>query len=835
MRQDRVTSSWERPGLLRDGRSVLVRPIHVDDAEALTAFGNRLSRRTISYRLLGPVVRISDGTLRAWADVDQVDHIALVAFLGARLIGGARCLRAPEEPDQGEATFTIEDDFQGLGLGALLLERLAQAARARGVTTMTADVLADNTRMLRAFAGSGYRTETVWDGSVVHVTMATDPGAQTVARSDRREHVAVRSSLRPLLRPRSIAVVGAGRRPETIGHEILRNLVAHGFGGPVHPVNPHADQIAGVPAFPSLRDLPEPVDLVIVAVPAEGVEEVVREASTVGAGAVVVVSTGFGETGPAGLARERRLVQAARAAGMRLVGPNCMGLVSRIEDRTVFATFAPRLPPPGAVSMSSRSGPLGLAVLTHAEQLGLGFASFVSIGNAADVSTNDLLQWWEEDPATGVILLHLDRFGNPRKFARVARRIAARKPIVAVHAGVPTLSGRASGATRDARPVTGADTALDALFQQSGIIRTRSLGAMFDVALLLANQPVPGGNRVAIVTNAGGPGALTADACRASGLVVAEHAGADLGPTATAADYQTSLTAALADPAVDAAIVLYVPPLVRHVTEVAAAIASAAAAAPDKPVVTSFLSASGLPSLLRREGRAIPSYVFPEAAATALGAAAAYGAWRRSPAGVVITPRDPDRAAARALLDDQPAGPVGPDAVRALLRGYGIPVPVSGRAAAGQPAAGQLAAGQPAAGEEPGAVDVAVGVTTDPVFGPVVTLALAGDYADLVGDVALRVTPLSSRDAPEMTRSLRAFPLLDGWRGAPRCDVAALEDVLLRVSALVEDLPRVTDLAIRPLRVFPEGGGVAVLEARLTLASPDGAASGDAASGDTAS
>ncbi|MDT3441916.1 GNAT family N-acetyltransferase [Pseudofrankia sp. BMG5.37] len=806
-RRDEGPASWERPGLLRDGRSVLVRPIRADDADALIAFSGRLSRRTISYRLLGPVVRISPETLRAWADVDQVDHIALVATLGTRLIAVARCVRAPDEPHRGEATFTVEDDYQEHGLGTLLLERLAQAARARGVVTLTADVLADNTRMLRTFAGSGYRTETVWGGSVVQVTMTTDPAGQVMARSDRREHVAVRSSLRPLLRPRSVAVVGAGRRAKTIGHEILRNLLAHGFDGPVHPVNPHADQIAGVNACPSLRDLPGEVDLVVIAVPAENAEQVVLDAAAVGAGAVVVVSTGFGESGLDGLDRERRLVHAARTGGMRLIGPNCMGMVSRFDDQTLFATFAPRIPPPGPVSMSSQSGPLGLAVLSHAEQLGLGFASFVSIGNAADVSTSDLLQWWEEDAATSVVLLHLGRFGNPRKFARIARRIAARKPIVAVHAGSPTLWEEVPGGPADDEPVTGSDAALDALFQQSGIIRTRSLGAMFDVALLLANQPVPGGNRVAIVTNADGPGALTADACQASGLVVTGHAGANLGPGATPSDYRASVDAALTDPAVDALVVLYVPPLVRHVADVAAAIATAAAAVPHKTVVTSFLSAPGLPTLLRREGRAIPSYVFPEAAASALGAAAAYGAWRRSPAGVVVESGDADAAAARALLDSLPAGPVDPDAARALLRHYGIPV-----------------AEQPAAGGEPDAVDMAVGVATDPVFGPVVTLALADDYADLVGDVAVRVTPLSDRDAPEMVRSLRAFPLLDGWRGAPRCDVGALEEMLLRVSAMVEDLPRVTGLAIRPLRVFPDGGGVAALGARLTLATPDEAA-----------
>lgn len=811
-------ATWEAPALLSDGRSVSIRPIRPDDTEALVAFGGRLSRQTISFRLLGPVVRISGEGLRRFVEVDQVDHLALVATLGTDIIATARCVRSEEDPTRGEVTFTVEDAFQGLGLGVVLLDRIADAARAQGIDTLTADVLPDNIRMLRAFEGSGFQYTTSFGASAVHIDLATQAGSRVRARGDRREHTAVRHSLRPLFEPRSIAIVGASRSPGAIGYEILRNLAGHGFAGRLFPVNPKAETIQGLPVYPSLRDVPAPVDLVVVAVPAPAVENVLREAAEAGAGVVVVVSTGFGESGPDGVEREQRLASIARSSGMRMIGPNCMGVVHQDRTSRMVATFAPVTPGPGPVSMSSQSGPLGLAVLSYAERLKLGFAGFVSIGNSADVSTNDLLQWWEEDGATSVVLLHLERFGNPRKFARIARRIAARKPIVAMYAGSPALAPHPG--PQGGRPeVTGSEAALDALFSQSGIIRTRSLGGLFDTALLLANQPIPAGNRVAVITNAGGPGALTADACVANGLTLAEfdpltlavlgdtaarRPGSphmvDLGAAATAADYRAVLPAVLADSGVDAAVVLFMPPLVTRAEDVAAAIADAAAQAPHKPVLTSFLSEAGVPDLLREQGSTIPSYVFPEAGAAALGAAAAYGTWRRKPAGIVRDLADADRTSARRLLDKHPAGPLPTSAVRALLACYGI------RFDAGTAGTGR--------GDT---VDVALGMISDPVFGPVLTFGVAGDYMDLLGDVALRVTPLSDHDAGEMIRSIRAFPLLDGWRGRTATDVAALQDTVLRVSALVEDHPRVGELDLRPLRVHPGGGGTAVLAAHVVL------------------
>ncbi len=481
---------------------------------------------------------------------------------------------------------------------------------------------------------------------------------------------------------------------------------------------------------------------------------------------------------------------------MRLVGPNCMGVVNTTPAARLAATFSPALPLPGRVAMSSQSGPLGLAVLDFARRLRLGFSGFVSVGHAVDVSTNDLLQWWEEDPETSVVLLHVETFGNPRRFARTARRVAPRKPIVAVHPGH-------------------ADAAVDSLFAQSGVIRTRSLQELFDVALLLAHQPPPPGNRVAVITNAGGPAALTVGACEASGLRVpglgarVRHAlrtalspradvtnPIDLTPMATAAHYRQALDTVLADDGIDAAVVLFMPPLADKPDEVAAAILDAAEAAPEKPVVASFLGGAGVADLLHRGDLVVPTYAFPESAAASLGHAAAYQAWRSTPAGVVPDLPEVDTDRGRSLIAGCAPGAVPPQLAAELLDSYGISVRDT---------------------HAPGP-DAFLSVRADPVFGPVIAFGLTGDYADFMADVAHRITPLSDRDAREMIRSLRAAPLLDGRVGGPGVDLAALEETVLRISAMVEDLPEIESMELRPVRLLPPGDGIAVARATIRLA-----------------
>ncbi|MEV8543536.1 GNAT family N-acetyltransferase [Streptomyces sp. NPDC051572] len=785
----------ERPGLVRTGRSTFVRPVRPEDADRLVAFVGGLSRATLAYRSLGPVVRARDDVIRRGAHVDYLNELALVALAGDEIAGLVRYVRDPEEPEHAEVTFTIRDDHQSEGFGRLLLEHIAAAARTRGIRVLEADVLADNTRMINVFLGSGFRVESGPPGQIVHFEIAVDPQAQAVARAERREHTAVRRSLRPLLEPRSVAVIGANRSPLTIGHEIVANLLRGGFRGSVFPVNPRAERIAGTRAYPNVRELPEVPDLALVAVRAEAVPEVVRECAEAGVKAVVVVSTGFGETGVEGRATELELARFARASGMRLVGPNCMGVVNTTPAARLAATFSPALPMPGRVAMSSQSGPLGLAVLDFARRLRLGFSGFVSVGHAVDVSTNDLLQWWEEDPETSVVLLHVETFGNPRRFARVARRVAPRKPIVAVHPGH-------------------ADATVDSLFAQSGVIRTRSLQELFDVALLLAHQPPPPGNRVAVITNAGGPAALTVGACEASGLrvpVLGERVRhslrtalspradvtnpIDLTPTATAAHYRQALDAVLADDSIDAAVVLFMPPLADKPDEVAAAILDAAEAAPEKPVVASFLGGAGVADLLHRGELVVPTYAFPESAATSLGHAAAYQAWRSTPAGVIPDLPEVDTDRTRSLIAGCAPGAVPPQAAAELLDSYGISV-------------------RDTHAQGP---DAFLSVRADPVFGPVIAFGLTGDYADLMADVAHRITPLSDRDAREMIRSLRAAPLLDGRVGGPGVDLTALEETVLRISAMVEDLPEIESMDLRPVRLLPPGDGVAVTHATIQL------------------
>ena len=681
----------EQPGLLRDGRSVMIRAVLAADEQAMLDFSRRLSRRTLAQRLLGPVPRFRRELLRQFVDLDYADHFALVAFLDDQMIGVGRLIRLADT-DHAEVTFTIADDFQGLGLGALLLERLAAAAPGIGVYVFEADVLTSNAAMLRVFAASGYTCEITAEGHLQHVILRVDQRASALARMSRREHQAARRSLEKLLTPRAIAVIGANRA-------------------------------------------------------------------------------------------EADITRFVRSHGMRMIGPTSMGVLVAHAGWAMHATFAPVQPPTGAVAMSSQSGPLGLAILDLAYRADLGFSCFASIGAVADVSSNDLLEWWEDDPHTGVILLQVESFGNPRNFARIARRVGARKPIVAV--------------------TPGSDPAAGALLAQAGVIHTMTLEDMFDVALLLANQPVPAGSRVAIVTNAMDPGVLTAAACTAGGLTVASLS--DLRPTAAPGDYRAALAAVLADPAVDSVIVIFMPPLVRAVDEVAAAIVNAARGALGKPVVASFMSSYGLPVQLRNEQQAIPSYVFPERAATALGRAAAYGAWRRAPAGVLVYPPDADQRAARAVVAAAAPGWLAPGDAAALLGHYGITVTAPGNDGPRRP-------------EETGRG--VLRVRSDPLVGPVISFGLAGLFSELFGDVATGVTPLTDRDASALLASLRAYPLLTGAAGDHPADVAALQDTLLRLSALVEDLPTVLEVTIEPLVIGRPGAGAAAVAPAVRVGPP---------------
>jgi acetyl coenzyme A synthetase (ADP forming)-like protein len=501
------------------------------------------------------------------------------------------------------------------------------------------------------------------------------------------------SSLDPIFRPRSVAVIGASRTPGTIGYEIVDNLLRHGFTGAVYPVNPKATSVHSIRAYPRVGEIPESVDLAVIAVPKDRVAGVIDECGEAGVRGVVVITAGFREVGGEGVEREREVVERVKRYGMRLIGPNCVGVVNTSAEVSLNATFAPTMPPPGPISFISQSGAMGVTILDYAAEYGIGIHHFASVGNKADVSGNDLLEYWADDPAVGVILMYLESFGNPVKFTRIARRVTKAKPVIAVKAG-RTLAG-ARAASSHTGALAGTDAATDALLAQCGVIRVDTVEELFDLAMAFGTLPLPEGDGVAIVTNAGGPGIIIADACESLGLNVTpltpateaklrrclpEEASTrnpvDMIASATAEKYRIALEAVLADPNVHAAIAAFVPPLGVKQLDVAQAIVEARRAAPEKPILAVLMGREGLP-----QGRAelqeagVPAYIFPESAARALAAMVRYRRWRERPEGEVRR-FDVDAAAARRVIDgalDDGREQLTPDEALEVLRAYGIP------------------------------------------------------------------------------------------------------------------------------------------------------------------
>ncbi len=793
--------------------------------------------------------------------------------------------------DAADLALAVDPAFRGQGLGGFLLADLAVRAAWEGLGRLSAVTHPDNAGMLRVLEATGLSVRAREGGDIVRVDLRLVPERADTPLAGLAGRIATIVSLRPLLRPRSIAVVGASGEAESLGYRVLDELVRARFHGPVYAVNPHRSSVGSFPAFPSLAALPDAVDLAVVLVPARHVESVVDDAIERGVRSLVVITAGFAETGPEGRAVQDRIVERVRAAGVRMVGPNCMGVVNAAEDVRMNATFSSWFPEPGSVGMLSQSGALGISILAFASSLGLGLSTFVSVGNKADVSGNDLLEWWEADPATKVVLLYLESFGNPRRFARIARRVTRSKPIVVVKSGRSDAGKRAAGSHTAALAAT--DVAADALFAQTGVLRADTLEEMFDLALVLASQPLPPGRRVAVLTNAGGPGILAADALSAHGLDVVELGAetreqlaaflpsaastrnpVDMIASAPPDAFERAAEILLADPDVDALLVIdvpidrrgwdvYEPSLLRGVER-----GSARAAAP-KPVVACVMG-TGHEGRARRLGGGLPGFSFPEAAAKALAGAARYAAWRARPPSppLALPGLDMDRAVSRARdarsrevggwlrLDDAFAvladlglvvlpcrftqtaddaveasktfdGPValkivsesalhksegggvqlnlvGDDAVRrawdAMARGFpqrtGILV-------------------QPMAPK--GGTEVLMGVTLDPAFGPLIGFGLGGTQVEVLRDVVFRVTPLETADATAMVEGLRGRALLEGHRGAPPRDRAALVDGLLRLSRFAEALPELAELDLNPVFALPEGEGLVVVDVRMRL------------------
>jgi acetate---CoA ligase (ADP-forming) len=689
----RYPAERETDVVLRDGSTLHVRPLRSDDRDKIHAFLDGLSRESIGFRFFGAADL--EWVTRWCLDVDYRDRYGVVAETGTprRIVAHAAYIRT--DADRAESAFLVADDWQGRGIATILLAHLAQAVRAEGLSTFTAEVLAANHRMIEVFRESAFELEVRAAADVINIEFPISLSAEARVRFAERDRIAAVAAVQSVLEPQSLVVIGASHRRGTVGGELLANVIAAGFRGPVYAVNEHGGNVQGLVAHRSVLDLPGSVDLAVVVVPAARVADAVRECATAGVRAVVVISAGFGEVGAEGAARQEELVAICRDVGIRLVGPNCLGALNTSASVSLDATFAPHQPQPGQIGFLSQSGGLGIAIIEAASRLGMGLSSFVSVGNKADLSSNDFLQYWEQDPSTTVALLYLESFGNPRKFSRIARRVGRRTPVIAVKSGRSPAGARGT-ASHTGALLAASDVTVDALFRQAGVIRADTLTEMFDVARLLAAQPAPAGDRVAVVTNAGGPGIVCADACQAAGVQVpglepglahqlaAQLLGTasvanpiDMIATATAEDYRRTLSLLAASGAFDAILAIFVPPLVTEAVDVAVAIREVAETTSSCTIAAVFMTAAGPPAELAdaTSGTVVPGFQFPEEAAQAVAHAARYGRWRARPEGspTITAPGDIERGAAVISRERSAgAGWMSPDGVAALLDCHGI-------------------------------------------------------------------------------------------------------------------------------------------------------------------
>ncbi|MEV5810475.1 bifunctional acetate--CoA ligase family protein/GNAT family N-acetyltransferase [Streptomyces parvulus] len=952
---------WEADVVLRDGGTARVRPITVDDAERLVSFYEQVSDESKYYRFFAPYPRLSAKDVHRFTHHDFVDRVGLAATIGGEFIATVRYDRigpggtpASAPADEAEVAFLVQDAHQGRGVASALLEHIAAVARERGIRRFAAEVLPANTKMIKVFMDAGYTQKRSFEDGVVRLEFDLEPTDRSLAVQYAREHRAEARSVQRLLQPGSVAVVGTGRTPGGVGRSVLANIRDAGYTGRLYAVNKAfaagLTDLDGVPARRSVRDIEGPVDLAVVTVPAEQVPEVVTECGEHGVQGLVVVSAGYADGGADGRERQRALVRQARTYGMRIIGPNAFGIINTSPEVRLNASLAPEMPRPGRIGLFAQSGAIGIALLSRLHRRGggvtgvTGVSTFVSSGNRADVSGNDVLQYWYDDPRTDVALMYLESIGNPRKFTRLARRTAAVKPLVVVqgarHGGVAP-QGHAVRATRLPHAT------VSALLRQAGVIRVDTITDLVDVGLLLARQPLPAGPRVAILGNSESLGLLTYDACLSEGL--RPHPPRDLTTAASADDFHAALSRALADDTCDAVVVTAIPTVGEGPSGDAAlaeALRSAAAAVPAKPVLVVHVELGGLAEALsaaastapqpppeapgtprpaeaprtpppagtgaptapeRPDGsepreasaagrrptpagtdsppvapapgsgdgtRLIPAYPAAERAVRALAEAVSYAQWRRDAADPGKVPEYEDideKGAAEQIVGHLARGQgltLGAAETCVLLGRYGVevhralPAPgpdeaASAARAIGYPVALKATAphlrhradlggvrldladeeqlrrayaeltdlfGKPAElrpvvqGMAPRGVDTVVRAVIDPAAGAVLSFGLAGAATQLLGDTAHRLIPVTDRDATSLIRSIRTAPLLFGWRGSAPVDAPALEELLLRVSRLVDDHPEVVAVTLEPVVVAPHG--LSVLGASVRLAPP---------------
>jgi len=793
---------------MRDGRTVRIRPIRPDDLDAMMQMWSRLSMDTIRLRFFAPR-RMERDQMRHFTDVDYTDRFALVAARGERLIGVSRFDRLPHDPHAAEFAVLVEDAEQGNGVGTVLLRSLLTPAHDLGVTNFKGSFLRDNRRMREVLTAAGFEPVFTSVDGTVETSFRAVPSEAFLRSADEQDRRAAVEALRAVLVPDTVAVIGASRDAGKIGGSVFANLCRR-FRGKVYAVNPNTDEVQGVPAYATVDDCPQVPDMVVVCVPPREVVDVVTQAARAGSRAAVIVSAP--RDGGAGNTLD--LIDVARSHGIRIVGPASMGVLNATDDVRMNATISTAFPDPGGMAFLSQSGALGLAILGRARALGLGLSSFVSVGAKSDISGNDLLQFWESDAATDVILLYLESFGNPQKFGRIARRVGRSTPIVAVKAG------RSNAPRHRVAHGTSAfadDAAVDALFAQAGVIRTRTLGELFDVASVLSTQALPAGRRVGIVSNGQGPGMLAADACDAAGLEVCELSAAtrshleqflpvstrvdnpvDISPSTPAPVYGVALRAVAADPAVDLVLAIFVPPIGTRTDDISSEIAAARTDIDDAvPMVGVIMAPSddgdGVPT-------GVPMFTFPEDAARALGHIAQYAGWRRRPLGHVVEVTDVDVDAARAIVGDALTAAddcqLDDTQTHELLSTVGV---------------------TPSDDVEPSdGVTMFVGVRHDMTFGSVLLVGIGDAFADLLADVRIRLHPVTEHDIDDMLSELRGFPLLTGDAGGPPVDLDALRNLLFRVNALVEAVGEIDELDLQPVVVLPDG--IRVGRGRVRLA-----------------
>jgi acyl-CoA synthetase (NDP forming)/RimJ/RimL family protein N-acetyltransferase len=865
---------WEADVVLRDGGTAHLRPIHPTDADAVQAFHTGQSQNSIYMRFFAFKARLSSKELKRFTEVDYKDRVAFVITIGGEIIGIGRYDRL-DDPTEAEVAFNIADAHQGRGIGSILLEHLAAAAHENGIRRFSAEVLPENRKMLMVFSDAGYDVKRHFDDGVVSLEFKIDPTEKSRAVMESREHRAEARSVRDLLAPSSVAVIGASRKWGTVGYQLLEHIIEGGFPGPVYAINPEALELAGMLSFARLSDVPDPVQLAVIAVPYEEVSKVVDDCAAAGVKGLVVASAGFADDGERGLARQRDLVRKARANGMRVIGPASLGIVNTHPEVSLNASMAPTLARRGSLGLFSQSAAIGVSLYAASSRRRMGLSTFLSAGNRADVSGNDMMQFWEDDADTAAVGLYLESIGNPRKFSRLARRLARTKPVIVAKSETMGLRLPPGHAVRTTQAPAGA---LDAMMRQSGVIRVETIEQLMDVTQIVAGQPLPAGPGLAIFSNSLALGKVVADSASAHGLVVEQivtDVDLDAGMSLALPALRRRLQETLASDAIHAVVAALLPARGLTVENIAEVLAECSASA-GKPVVAAFtgiLDASVyVEGMVGDAGQGVPCFSNAGAAVAALAAVVRYSEWVARDQGHFVEPEGCDPESARvqleALLRDvngEQLKQLDPGAAASLLGHYGIEVlPSAAFESADQAVEAADRLGWPVALKttEPalrhrldlGGVRLDIQdpeslrqnivqmrralapygspslelqsmapvgqactfrAIEDPLLGPVISFGLAGDAVNLLDDWAHRVPPLSAADVKDFIRGPRAARKLFGYQGLPAADVAALEELAGRLAWMKDNHPEIALVDFNPVLCGSRGASILAADIRI--------------------